>query len=246
MARYDLSAFDGVLAFGAILREIYLARGWGRRVFVWHEAADTRVFRPRPEIEREVDLTWIGNWGDEERTRELREFLMEPVRKLGLSARVYGVRYPAPAREALRLAGIDYRGWLPNYRVPEAFARARVTVHIPRRPYAESLRGIPTIRPFEALACGIPLICAPWVDSEGLFSPGRDYLLVENEQEMEQALEHVLNDEARARELVEHGRATILRRHTCAHRVDELLEICDQLGGESPRSKAEPILQEAR
>ncbi len=45
---YDLSAYDGVLAFGEALREVYLRMGWGRRVWTWHEAADTRIFRPRP------------------------------------------------------------------------------------------------------------------------------------------------------------------------------------------------------
>jgi spore maturation protein CgeB len=34
-----------------------------------------------------------------------------------------------------------------------------------------------------------------------------------------------------AHELAEHGRQTILRRHTCAHRVDELLAIAAELDG---------------
>ncbi len=83
---------------------------------------------------------------------------------------------PQHALDELAEAGIEYGGWLPNYRVPEVFARYRVTLHIPRRPYARALPGIPTIRPFEALACGIPLISAPWQDSEDLFRPGRDFL----------------------------------------------------------------------
>src|SRR5690606_23122991 len=37
---FDLSAYDGVLAFGEALAEVYRGWGWGRRVFVWHEAAD--------------------------------------------------------------------------------------------------------------------------------------------------------------------------------------------------------------
>jgi spore maturation protein CgeB len=68
IGRLDLDGFDGVLAFGEALREAYLRRGWGRRVFTWHEAADLRVFRPDPEAPRRRDLVWIGNWGDEERT----------------------------------------------------------------------------------------------------------------------------------------------------------------------------------
>src|SRR5205085_1877246 len=80
----------------------------------------------------------------------------------GLSARVHGVRYPPDARQKLAEAGMEFAGYLPNFWVPEAFAAAAATVHIPRRPYVRMLPGIPTIRVFEALACGIPLVCAPW------------------------------------------------------------------------------------
>ena len=57
--------------------------------------------------------------------------------------------------------GAHYRGWLANVRAPEVFARHLATVHVPRRYYAEQLPGIPTIRVFEALACGIPLVSRP-------------------------------------------------------------------------------------
>jgi spore maturation protein CgeB len=226
MAAYDLRHYDGVLTYGEVLRDLYLKKGWAARAWTWHEAADTRVFRPRPEILRERDLVWIGNWGDEERSAELRQFLIEPARKLKLSTTVHGVRYPNEALKELVGAGIDYRGWLPNFRVPEVFARHRVTVHVPRGPYVTALPGIPTIRTFEALACGIPLISAPWNDCEHLFTGGEDFLVARNGREMERHLRALLSDKAMARELAEHGRKTILARHTCAHRVDELLEIC--------------------
>ena len=58
--------------------------------------------------------------------------------------------------------GARYRGWLANARAPDVFARHLATVHVPRRFYVERLPGIPTIRVFEALACGIPLVSAPW------------------------------------------------------------------------------------
>jgi spore maturation protein CgeB len=230
MARYDLSHYDGVLAYGRVLRDLYLAEGWSGRAWTWHEAADVRRFHPRPEIARTEDLVWIGNWGDDERTAELHEFLIDPVRELGLSATVYGVRYPETGRAALAAAGIHYGGWLANFRVPEIFGRFRVTVHVPRRPYVTVLRGIPTIRPFEALACGIPLISAPWEDAEGLFTPGCDFLVARDGAEMGRQLRAVLHDDALAREIAEHGRATIVARHTCGHRVDELLGICAELG----------------
>jgi spore maturation protein CgeB len=250
LAAFDLDRFDGVLAFGRVLRDLYRERGWAARAWTWHEAADVRVFRPLPEIPKEGDLVWVGNWGDDERTAELNEFLLGPVRRLGLKATVHGVRYPDAARTALAAAGLRYAGWLPNYAVPRAFARHRVTVHIPRRPYVAALPGIPTIRPFEALACGIPLVSAPWDDDEGLFTPGEDFLMVRNGREMEEALRAVLADPERARRLAEHGRATLLARHTCAHRVAELLAIGAELGVgtaqlPAPGTTADP-LQAAR
>ncbi|WP_437714243.1 glycosyltransferase [Sorangium sp. So ce448] len=229
IVRRDLSGYDCVLGFGKSVCDLYLSRGVARRAVVWHEAADARLFRPLPEVEKERDLVWIGNWGDGERTAELHEFLVEPVRALGLRARVHGVRYPDRALSALADAGIEYAGWLPNHRVPDAYARARITVHVPRRPYAAWLPGIPTIRPFEALACGIPLVSAPWTDVERLFSPGRDYLVARTGAEMTEHLRALLADPEFARGVAEHGRRTVLARHTCAHRVDTLLDLIDEL-----------------
>jgi spore maturation protein CgeB len=233
MAAYDLSHYDGVLAFGGVIRDLYLDRGWADRAWTWHEAADTRVFHPIPGEPKEGDLVWIGNWGDDERTAELHEFLIEPVRDLELKARVHGVRYPEEGRRDLAEAGIDYAGWLPNHEAPRAFARFRVTVHVPRRPYVEALPGIPTIRPFEALACGIPLVSAPWNDAEGLFRPGRDFLVARDGEEMRRHLRDLLADPALAAEIARSGRETVLARHTCAHRVDELLAIGRELGAAS-------------
>ena len=230
MARYDLRRYDGVLAFGEAIRQRYLERAWCARAWTWHEAADVRVFHPLlPVPEKTGDLVWIGNWGDDERAAELREFLIEPVRALALRATVHGVRYPPQALSMLADAGLDYRGWLPNHRAPEVFARFKATVHVPRRPYVRLLPGIPTIRVFEALACGIPLVSAHWDDVEGLFMPDRDFLMVNDGAHMRRALRAVLQDPERASELARNGLATITARHTCAHRVDELLAILSTL-----------------
>jgi spore maturation protein CgeB len=232
MAQYQLEQYDGVLAFGEVIRQRYIDEGWAARVWTWHEAADTSVFFPRGGSV-DGDLIWVGNWGDEERTAELEEYLIRPVEALHLRARVHGVRYPAEAQQRLSNAGIEYAGWLPNYRVPEAFGHFRLTLHIPRRPYVEALPGIPTIRVFEALACGIPLICSPWEDAERLFSAGEDFLMARNGADMERQIAALLVDPAAAAALARRGRNTILARHTCAHRVDELLGIVAELTGVS-------------
>ena len=239
MRRFDFSGYDGVLAFGAVIGELYRSRGWADRVWSWHEAADTSLFYPREARERSGDLVWVGNWGDGERSDEIREFLLDPAESLGLSTDIYGVRYPPEAVEELRRRGIGYRGWLANHRVPETFARYRLTVHVPRRPYVEALPGIPTIRIFEALACGIPLISAPWTDLENLFPPGC-FLVAGDGETMRRQMRAVLNEPGLARELVRNGLAAVRASHTCDHRVDQLLAIHASLtaGSAQPIRKA--------
>jgi spore maturation protein CgeB len=245
MARSDLEHYDGVLAFGEVIRRRYLEMGWAERAWTWHEAADHRVFRPMDQRRLEGDLVWIGNWGDDERTAEIEEFLLEPAVTLGLRTRVHGVRYPREAVARLEQLGVEYGGWIPNFSVPSVFARYRATVHIPRRPYVEALPGVPTIRVFEALACGIPLVSAAWDDAEGLFTQGRDYLVARDGAEMKRLLRDLLTDHGAARAMAEHGRRTVLARHTCVHRVNELLRIVAEVNGVSRMPAGAQVAQQA-
>jgi spore maturation protein CgeB len=228
--RFDLDGYDGVLAFGETLADIYRAWGWGDRAWVWHEAADTVLFRP-PAVETAREgLAWIGNWGDNERGAELETFLLRPAREVGLALDIHGVRYPPAALDDLAAHGARYRGWLANACTPAVFARHLATVHVPRRFYVDALPGIPTIRVFEALACGIPLVSAPWHDSEALFRPGRDYLVARDGAEMAHHLRALRDDAGLRQALAASGLETIRNRHSCAHRAGELLDILAGLG----------------
>jgi spore maturation protein CgeB len=205
--KFHLHMLDGVLAFGETLRRIY-ADGFGvNRTWTFHEAADVQQFRPlvRP---KQIDLLWIGNWGDEERSQELDEFLTvpaayQPKRRVV----VHGVRYPDAGIKKLLDAGIEYRGYLPNLASPEAYAASVVAL----------------------LACGVPLLCSPWSDEEHLFNAGHDYLIVKDSQQMKAELENLLRDPAACRELAEHGLKTVRQRHTCAHRAEQLISICEEV-----------------
>ncbi len=226
---FQLDRFDGILAFGRALEDIYRERFGLDRVWTLHEAADTTVFRPDFQCEKEQDIVWIGNWGDGERSAEIREFLLGPIRDLpGTRATIYGVRYPEDGLEALRAAHVRYGGYLPNLQAPAVYASARLTVHVPRQQYASAMLGIPTIRVFEALACGIPLISAPWQDTENLFRPG-DFRFVGDETEMRSAMCDLLEDPAAAQAQASRGLETVLSRHTCLHRAQQLTSICEDL-----------------
>jgi spore maturation protein CgeB len=199
-----LDAYDGVLAFCQSLADVYHRRGWGRRAFVWHEAADVRRFRPLPST-RKAGLVWIGNWGDDERTRELDEFLFSPAAGADAALDVYGVRFPARAQAHLRARGFTYRGWLANAEAPSVFANHIATAHVPRGAYVALLPGAPTIRVFEALACGIPLVSAPWPDVEQLFRIGDDFLMARDGAHMRRLLRAVLNDSDLRSSLIRSG-----------------------------------------
>ena len=229
IAQFGVDRFDGVLAFGESLRRLYAERFGMTRVWTLHEAADTSVFRPMSGVRKVEDVVWIGNWGDDERSAEIRCFLLEPAAALAdRRFSIYGVRYPEAGLAALQKAGVSYCGYLPNLAAPRAYAAARLTVHVPRQQYAAAMAGIPTIRVFEALACGIPLISAPWEDRESLFREG-DYLAVRDGGEMRRAVECLLDDPAAAAAQSARGLETVLARHTCGHRAVELAGILEEL-----------------
>ncbi|MDF2698393.1 MAG: glycosyl transferase, partial [Labilithrix sp.] len=75
--------------------------------------------------------------------------------------------------------------------------------------------------------CGIPLVIGNWSDAEGLFRTGTDHLVARNAAEMSAHMQMLLSDGEARRELALRGRQSILARHTCAHRVDELLGILE-------------------
>ena len=229
IANFGTDRFDGVLAFGEALRTIYRERFNISRVWTLHEAADTRLFRPLPATPRKQEVVWIGNWGDDERSAEIREFLLTPAAQLPqFRFTVHGVRYPEDGLRALREAGVGFHGYLPNLNAPREYAASALTIHIPRQQYNAALTGIPTIRVFEALACGIPLVSAPWQDTENLFREG-DLRFVHNAEEARTAMQELLENPRLAAEQAGRGFNTVLAHHTCRHRAEQVTSILEEL-----------------
>lgn len=225
-----LEAYTAILAYGPSIAEIYRQTFPGRKIVVFHEGADTDLFRPLQRPKKQ-DVLFIGNWGDEDRNDTTVEFFIDPARQLpGRSFALYGVRYPPDVVESLQGAGIRWGGWLPNYLAPDAYASSSMTVHIPRREYVDVLEGTPTIRVFEALACGTPLISAGWRDKSGMFEEGRDYLGVDSQRQMIEAVEWLATDSDARSRIGQGGMATVLARHTCAHRAVQLVQLIEELG----------------
>jgi spore maturation protein CgeB len=229
LARLELDRFDAILAYGPSLADEYRRRGLSE-VHVFHEAADPVLFHPAPPREDEPldDALFIGNWGGRDRAHELREHVLRPARRFKDTRRfaIYGVRYPPPVLDTMvRFYGVEYRGWLPNYLAPQRFNQTRVALHVVRRQYARQLYGIPTIRVFEALACGAALVSTRWPDTDRLFREGTQYVVADTREQFVEALDWLWHDPAARERLGREGRARILEAHTCRHRAEQLLAI---------------------
>jgi spore maturation protein CgeB len=219
-----LENYTAILAYSPSVAERYRALGF-ERVHVLHEAADTTVFKPQA-VPKTTDVVFVGNYGDGDRSDELEDFVFSPRRTMPhLKYTVYGVRYPQEVVARLNNGlDINYAGWLPNIRVPGVYSSARVVLHIPRRQYVELLPGTPTIRVFEALATGACLISLPWEDTDQLFRPD-DFAVARSPEEMRELIAWLCTDDGAREAYGQRGRQTILQRHTCGHRADQLLEI---------------------
>lgn len=225
---FDLADYDGVLAASSLVADFCRRHQIADHVWVWPDAADTRRFRPEAG-DHVGDVVFFGAWGDQSRGVELRHFLLEPVRLLGLRARAYGPPFPAAALAELDNAGIKFGGWAPHDVMPAIFGRFHCTIHVPSRARSRLLPGLPSIRLFEAMACGIPVVTAPWIDSDGLFTVDRDFLVAPNGAAMRRHLRALIQDGGLRAEIGSHARRTILARHSCAHRAEQLLDIYREL-----------------
>jgi spore maturation protein CgeB len=227
-ASLELERYTGILAYSPSVAERYRSHGFNN-VEVFHEAADITVFQPLA-LAKTIDVVFVGNYGDGDRSDELEEYVFGPRLNLhDLRYVVYGVRYPAEVVARLN-NGLDitYGGWLPNVRVPGVYSSARVVLHVPRRQYVDLLPGTPTIRVFEALASGACLISLPWPDTDHLFETGRDFAVAHTPDEMRELIGWLCHDDAARSAFGEHGRETILQRHTCGHRAEQLLRLIQQ------------------
>ena len=226
-ASLGLDQYEAVLAYSPSVAERYRRLGF-ERVHVLHEAADATVFAPLP-LPKMTDVVFVGNYGDGDRSEELEDYVFAPRSTVPhLTYAVYGVRYPEHVVSRLKDGlKISYGGWVPNVLVPSVYSAARVVLHVPRRQYVDLLPGTPTIRVFEALASGACLVSLPWQDTDHLFEVGKDYAIAHSPAEMRDLITWLCADDVARAAFGNHGRRTILARHTCGHRADEFLRILD-------------------
>ncbi len=168
---------------------------------------------PALDCEKRWDLSYLGTYSPD-RQPTLERLLIEPARRAPhLRFVVAGPQYPADIEWPSNVERIDH---VPPSDHPAFYAQSRYTLNVTR---ADMIRAgySPSVRLFEAAACGTPIISDTWDGIETLLEPGRDIVLAERSEDVLDVLDTWA--ETRRSALGASAQKRILSEHTAAHRA---------------------------
>jgi spore maturation protein CgeB len=208
--RYDLYlSFTG----GPTLRRIERQYGsrMARALYCSFDPAD---YFPEKRRMR-WDLGYLGTYSDD-RQPTVERLLLEPARRAPeRKFIVAGPQYPDSIAWPRNVKRVDH---LPP-REHRAFYNAqRFALNVTR---AEMIRAgwSPSVRLFEAAACGVPIVSDWWDGLDSLFEPGREILIAEKSADV---LRFLRKPDDERRRIGARARERVLAAHTAAHRAREL------------------------
>lgn len=211
-----VGAYDLYLSFtgGPVLQRI--ERRWGSpRARAFHCLVDPDLYSPR-EVPERWTMGYLGTYSDD-RQPTVDRLLVEPARELTEhSFVVAGPQYPAAIGWPPNVQRIEH---LPPADHPGFYSAQRFTLNVTR---ADMIRTgwSPSVRLFEAAACGVPVISDRWDGIDAFFLPGSEILLADHAGHVRHHLDTV-DDETRAR-IGAAARERVLAEHTADHRAVEL------------------------
>jgi len=209
--RYDLYlSFTGGPTL-ARLRERYGAR----RPRAFYCLVDIEAYGPLSTPTR-WDLGYLGTYSSD-RQAPLQELLLEPARLTGANSFVVaGPQYPAQILWPDNVERIEHVAPRDH---PEFYGAQRFTLNVTR---ADMRRAgwSPSVRLFEAAACGIPVISDRWAGLPALFEPDEEILLAECAQDVVRYLTDV--SEAERRSIGACARRRVLAEHSALRRAEQL------------------------
>ena len=174
-------------------------------------SVDAQAYRPL-DLPKGWDLTYLGTYSAD-RQPTLERLLIETASRLpDKRFAVAGPQYPPTIDWPANVERIEH---LPPSRHTEFYSASRMTLNVTR---ADMIAAgwSPSVRLFEAAACGTPILSDRWDGLDSLFEPGREILLADTTEDAIAALGRdalPLGDAARAR---------VLGAHTADHRAAEL------------------------
>jgi spore maturation protein CgeB len=173
-----------------------------------------------PETTNDGDHEWtLGYLGTYSKDRQpaLARFLIEPARRLR-DARfvVAGSQYPDSLRWPKNVTRLQH---LPPREHASFYARQRFTLNVTRADMVAAGYS-PSVRLFEATACGVPVISDQWAGIETFFKPDEEVLVAGTADDVLAMLKDL--PENRRRQIARAARRRYLAAHTPAHRARDL------------------------
>jgi spore maturation protein CgeB len=171
------------------------------------------------ELPRRWELNYLGTFAPG-RQHSLQELLLEPAGRIP-DARfaVAGPMYPAELRWPANVERIEH---LPPGRHPAFYCAAAFTLNL-TRPEMRALGHSPSVRLFEAAACGVAIVSDSWTGLEQILVPGEELLVAERAGDVVSILRDC--EDSRRQAVAAAGRRRVLAEHTAERRVAQLHEL---------------------
>ena len=178
-------------------------------------SVDPAVYRPTRQTPT-YDLGYLGTYSDD-RQPGLERLLLEPARiRPDLRFIVAGPLYPSGIEWPGNVTRLEH---VPPSEHARFYGSCRFALNLTRS-YMARIGYSPSVRLFEASACGTPIVSDSWPGLDVLFEPDREIALVERARDVVAVLAEW--PERRRREIARRARQRVLAEHTSAHRALEL------------------------
>lgn len=202
---------------GPFLREVIQGEFGAREARPLYCSVDPERYRPEmPDPELRAELAYMGTYAAD-RQPTLERLLMEPALRLpDRHFLVAGPQYPPETRWPTNVRCLTHLG---PARHPAFYSSASWQLNVTR---ADMIAAgwSPSVRLFEAAACGAAMLSDRWPGIDRFFTPGREILLPESTDEVVGILRSTHPDDRRA--IGAAARARVLAEHTAERRADEL------------------------
>lgn len=217
--RYDLYlSFTGGPTLDRLANEFGV-----RRARAFYCTVDPTLYRPAARPRTTWRLGYLGTYSAD-RQPKVDALLVEPARRVARARfAVAGPQYP---RELGWPANVDRIEHLAPPEHPAFYASQRFTLNVTRADMATA-GWSPSVRLFEAAACGVPVISDGWPGLDAFFEPGLEILVAADADDVERILRATGAAEARA--VGARGRARVLREHVACRRAEQLEAYVEEL-----------------
>ncbi|KAA6456969.1 glycosyltransferase [Acidobacteria bacterium AB60] len=213
--------YSAYLSFtgGPILREIETRFG-SPRALPFYCSVDADVYRPfPPRAAFQCDLSYLGTYAPD-RQAKLEGFLNDTARTLPEAHFIVaGPQYPDTLQWPTNVQRIIH---LSPQEHPQFYSSSRFTLNLTRSDMVKAGYS-PSVRLFEASACGAAIVSDAWPGLEDFLAPGQEVLLPADAYDVAQILT-AMPEQERAR-YGRQARERILAHHTSAHRALQFEQI---------------------